>query len=123
MRLRDLVRAEAAAETPHAERLAAAQAVRVYFQRPERPGFLVSETEDGPVVPVFSSLEGLARFAGACAWASTTVGDLTQLLPLGVRALVDPLEPHAFLLGNAAARDTTEDRTPTEATPPRGETE
>ncbi|MEU7243781.1 SseB family protein [Streptomyces sparsogenes] len=81
------------------EKWAALRKARLYFQRPENPGFLVSETEEaGPLVPVFTSLEGLARFAGACGWASTTVEDLVELLPEGVRALVDPLGERPFLL-------------------------
>ncbi|MDJ1136638.1 SseB family protein [Streptomyces iconiensis] len=104
MSLRDLVRDETAARMSPAERLAASRSVRLYFQQPESPGFLVSETEEGPVVPVFTSFAGLALFAGECAWASTTVADLVELLPEGVRALVDPLGPRAFLLDAEALR-------------------
>ncbi|XTP11115.1 SseB family protein [Streptomyces albus subsp. chlorinus] len=76
-----------------ADRLARLRTARLYFQRPKEPGFLVSETEGGPVVPVFTSWERLGLFAGACDWASTTAEDLVELLPEGVRALVDPLGP------------------------------
>lgn len=97
--LADLVRQETAAQSSEREKWAALRKARLYFQRPENPGFLVSETaEAGPLVPVFTSLEGLARFAGACGWASTTVEDLVGLLPEGVRALVDPLGERPFLL-------------------------
>jgi hypothetical protein len=106
MSLRDLVRAEAAASMSPAERLAAMRQWRLYFQRPEEPGFLVSETEEGPMVPVFTSWEGLALFAGPCGWASTTVADLVELLPEGVRALVDPLGPRAFVLDTEALKAT-----------------
>ncbi|MFG3259157.1 SseB family protein [Streptomyces sp. NPDC048172] len=100
MSLRDLVQEQAVARMSSAERLDAVRAMRLYFQRPEEPGFLVSETEDGALVPVFTSWERLALFAGACDWASTTAEDLAELLPEGVRALVDPLgpEPGPFLL-------------------------
>ncbi|MEU0839340.1 SseB family protein [Streptomyces sp. NPDC005962] len=104
MSLRDLVRAEAAASMSDAERLAAMRQWRLYFQRPEEPGFLVSETDEGPMVPVFTSWEGLALFAGPCGWASTTVADLVELLPEGVRALVDPLGPRAFVLDTEALK-------------------
>jgi hypothetical protein len=50
--LRDLIRDEMAASRPRSERLAALRSARLYFQRPDEPGFLVSETEQGPVVPV-----------------------------------------------------------------------
>ncbi|MFJ6722522.1 SseB family protein [Streptomyces sp. NPDC091259] len=112
MTLADLVRQETVGRMSEAEKLAAAREMRLYFQRPERPGFLVSETEAGPLVPLFTSVEGLALFAGACAWASTTVADIVELLPDGVRALVDPFGERPFLLNVEALRevDTTESR-------------
>ncbi|MEU5027170.1 SseB family protein [Streptomyces milbemycinicus] len=104
--LADLVRQETAARMSEREKWAALRGARLYFERPEHPGFLVSETaEAGPLVPVFTSLEGLARFAGACGWASTTVEDLVGLLPEGVRALVDPLGKHPFLLDAQTLRE------------------
>ncbi|KUL45620.1 hypothetical protein ADL28_37030 [Streptomyces violaceusniger] len=106
MSLRDLIRDEMAASRPRSERLAALRSARLYFQRPDEPGFLVSDTEQGPVVPVFTSLERLALFAGPCGWASTTVADLTELLPEDVRALVDPLGPQAFVLNTEALQST-----------------
>jgi len=106
--LRNLIRDEMAASRPRSERVAALRSERLYFQRPDEPGFLVSETEQGPVVPVFTSLEQLALFAGPCGWASTTVEDLVELLPEGVRALVDPLGPRAFLLDTEALQATDE---------------
>ena len=104
MSLRELVRDEAVAAMSRPELFAATRSARLYFQRPEAPGFFVSETEAGPVVPVFTSWERLALFAGACAWASTTVADLVELLPEGVRPLVDPLGPRPSLLDVEALR-------------------
>ncbi|MFI0864617.1 SseB family protein [Streptomyces smyrnaeus] len=105
MSLRDLVREEGIARMSAAEWLARLRSTRLYFQRPEEPGFLVSETDGGPVVPVFTSWEQLALFAGACAWASTTAEDLAELLPEGVQALVDPLGPQPFLLDTEALEE------------------
>ncbi|MFF9011313.1 SseB family protein [Streptomyces goshikiensis] len=105
MSLADLLRRETVARMSDEERLAAARRTRLYFQRPEQPGFLVSETEAGPIVPLFTSVEGLARFAGACAWASTTVADIVELLPDGVRALVDPFGERPFLLDTEVLRE------------------
>ncbi|MEC4020005.1 SseB family protein [Streptomyces sp. H27-D2] len=102
MSLRDLVRDEMVASMSRSERLAAVRSARLYFQRPQEPGFLVCETEEGPVVPVFTSLRKLALFAGTGGWASTTVADLVELLPEGLRALVDPLGPRAFVLDTEA---------------------
>ena len=106
MSLRDLVQEQAVARMSAAERLDAVRAMRLYFQRPEEPGFLVAETDEGPLVPVFTSWERLALFAGACDWASTTAEDLVELLPEGVRAVVDPLgpEPGPFVLDAEAFR-------------------
>ncbi|MFE9334050.1 SseB family protein [Streptomyces sp. NPDC006925] len=98
MSLRDLVHDTAVARMSTSERMDRLRSARLYFQRPENPGFLVAETVDGPVVPVFTSWEQLALFAGVCDWASTTAEDLVDLLPDGVRALVDPLGEHPFLL-------------------------
>ncbi|WP_262070654.1 MULTISPECIES: SseB family protein [Streptomyces] len=112
MSLHDLVRQEAVARMTRGQRLDQLRALRLYFQRPEQPGFLVSETVEGPVVPVFTSWERLALFAGACAWASTTAEDLMELLPEGVRALVDPLGPRPFLLDAAMADVSGEDVEP-----------
>ncbi|WP_234315251.1 SseB family protein [Streptomyces globisporus] len=105
MTLADLVRHEATSSMSEAEKLKAARATRLYFQRPERPGFLVSETEAGPVVALFTSVRGLALFAGACSWASTTVADVIELLPDEVTALVDPLGERPFLLDVEALRE------------------
>ncbi|MFI1978595.1 SseB family protein [Streptomyces wedmorensis] len=105
MTLADLVRHEATASMSEAEKLKAARATRLYFQRPERPGFLVSETQAGAVVPLFTSVRDLALFAGACPWASTTVADIIELLPDGVTALVDPLGERPFLLDAEALRE------------------
>ncbi|MEU8824022.1 SseB family protein [Streptomyces sp. NPDC048636] len=100
------MRRETAAGMSEREKWAALRTARLHFQRPEKPGFLVSETaEAGPVVPVFTTLEGLALFAGACSWASTTAEDLVGLLPEGVRAFVDPLGERPFLLDAAALRE------------------
>lgn len=107
--LQELMRREAAAGMSQAEKLVAVRAARLYFQRPDDPGFLVSETEAGAVVPVFTSLEALALFAGACGWASTTVADLVELLPEGVRALVDPFGGRPFLLDAELVRSTDQD--------------
>ncbi|WLQ34024.1 SseB family protein [Streptomyces castrisilvae] len=98
MSLRDLLRNEMFASMSCSEQMAALRSARLYFQRPESPGFLVSETTEGSVVPVFTSVEALGLFAGPCKWASTTVEDLVELLPPGVRALVDPLGRRPLVL-------------------------
>lgn len=98
MTLAEWVRRDVVASMSDVEKAKTLRAVRLYFERPEAPGFLVSETELGRLVPVFTSIEGLAGFAGVCGWASTTARDLVDLLPEGVRAVVDPYGEHPFLL-------------------------
>nr|WP_236056515.1 SseB family protein [Streptomyces sabulosicollis] len=95
-----------AASGPRSERLATMRLARLYFQRPDEPAFLVSETEHGPALPVFTSSERLALFAGPRGWASTTVENLVELLPEGLCALVDPLGPRAFVLDTEALQST-----------------
>ncbi|MEW2403500.1 SseB family protein [Streptomyces sp. NPDC046862] len=64
---------------------------RWYLQKPERPGVMAlgSPGEDGAVVPIFSSLSQLARYAGAVEWFSTFGDDLLTLLPTGLGLAVD----------------------------------
>ncbi|MFI8990901.1 SseB family protein [Streptomyces antimycoticus] len=90
MSLRDLIRDEMAASRPRSERLTALRSARLYFRRPDEPGFLDSETERGPVLRDFTFLATPALFAGPCRWASTTMTDVAELLPENVRVLVDP---------------------------------
>ncbi|UNS98618.1 SseB family protein [Streptomyces tubbatahanensis] len=118
MSLRDLVRDATVARLSPAEKLAQLRTVRLYFRRPETPGFLVAETSEGPVVPVFTSWERLALFAGACGWASTTAEDLVGLLPEGVRALVDPLGEQPFLLDGTTLAGPAGTTGPAEAADP-----
>ncbi|WP_330477877.1 SseB family protein [Streptomyces platensis] len=85
----------------------------LFFQRPERPGFLTVADPaggDGGVIPVFSSLVELARYAGACAWASARGADLAELAPAGFRFILDMMGPHPqfFDPARAAPRDRKE---------------
>ncbi|CAM5344543.1 hypothetical protein SANTM175S_05809 [Streptomyces antimycoticus] len=65
MSLRDLIRDEMAAPRPRSERLAAMRSARLYFRRPDEPGFLVSDTERGPVLRDFTFLATPALFGRA----------------------------------------------------------
>lgn len=78
------------------------RAATLWFRRPERPGFLVSEADGGPLIAVFSSLAQLVRYAGACDWASTSGDDLLGLLPGGHRLVLDPLGADPQLIDPAA---------------------
>lgn len=79
-------------------------AAHVFCQAGDTPGFLVIEDEGHRVVPVFTSLVELARFAGQTAWFSTTGQEVLDLLPDGCDVAVDPGTSHALrLLGSATA--------------------
>ncbi|MGX1132825.1 hypothetical protein RKD49_005015 [Streptomyces glaucescens] len=106
---------------------------RVYCERPDEPGFLtvpasmVTEPGEGPrsrlldlmdagdgepsvkadrLVPVFSSLDQFALFAGEGPWFSTTGADVLDLLPPGLDVWLDPAAEHAVRLASAAVGDT-----------------
>lgn len=71
---------------------------RVFVQRPAEPGRLLV-TNLGPRgswMPVFSSLEGLARHVGECDYFSATGADLLELVPPGVGVMLDPDDTHRF---------------------------
>lgn len=101
--------AEVAAQTARGdvhpeELLDAFLAATVFCERPERPGFLaVDEPEDG-VIPVFSSLDEMAAYAGECDWFSTTGRDLLELLPAGYDVVLDAAGEHAAWLHTRALR-------------------
>jgi hypothetical protein len=66
---------------------------RWFFQRGNRPGFVAVGEPGAEAVPIFSSSQQLARYAGACEWASTTGEDLFGLLPEDCGLVVDPAGP------------------------------
>lgn len=69
----------------------------VYVQRPEQPRLWVADLgERGRWMVVFSTLERLARHAGACDYLSTTGADLLELVPPGTGLMVDPDDEHRF---------------------------
>lgn len=56
------------------------------------------------LVPVFTSLEQFALFAGGGAWFSTTGADVLDLLPPGLDVWLDPAAEHAVRLASAATK-------------------
>ncbi|GAA4546393.1 hypothetical protein [Amycolatopsis samaneae] len=68
---------------------------RIFAQRPEIPGILVTDTPDrGCWTRVFSTIERLAAHAGECEYLSTTGADFMQLVPTGVGVMLDPDDEH-----------------------------
>jgi len=86
------------------ELLAALLRSTVFCEAPETPGVMTAETEDGPVVPVYTSLVELAAARGAVPWFSTTGLDLLGLLPHGHDLALDPAGPTPLVLRTAALR-------------------
>jgi hypothetical protein len=76
----------------------------VYCQAAEQPGFLAVGPPGAGLVPVFSSLDQLSRYAvayglrGGIDWLSTTGADVLDLLPNGYGIVVDPAGDHAVTL-------------------------
>lgn len=84
--------------------LTALLSATVFCEAPEAPGVMTAETEQGPVVPVFSSLAELAAARGPAAWFSTSGQDLLGVLPAGHDLLLDPAGQTPVRLHTAAVR-------------------
>ncbi len=78
----------------------------VWCEAGERPGFVAIEWEGERLIPVFTSLEQLARARGAVAWFSTSGHDLFGLLPKGYDLVLDPGGETPLRLRTAAVRKT-----------------
>jgi hypothetical protein len=76
----------------------------VFSPAPPDPGVIVLDIDGMPTVPVFTTEQGLADFAGDCDWFSTTGLDLLGLLPIGVPIALDPNGRHPLLIDPAATK-------------------
>lgn len=82
---------------------------RVYCLATEKPGVHAIGASGAGAVPVFTSLEVLARYRVArgeiteVRWFSTTGEDLLGLLPKGYAVLIDPGTDHAVSFGRPAS--------------------
>lgn len=86
---------------------AAFAAGRVYAHRPPPPappGLLAVGEPGSGHVPVFTSLDQLARYAGECDWLRTTGADLLALMSEGYGLLIDPGSDHCIVLPPDALR-------------------
>ena len=77
---------------------------RLYLPRPPTPGLFTLSVKGRKVVPVFSSEQELARFAGRSDWFSTDGFDLLGLVPAGAMLGLDLASPHRLQLNPAAVR-------------------
>jgi hypothetical protein len=62
---------------------------KIFCPRGERPGFLALHETPEPVIPMFTSLEELRRYAGDSRWFSVTGAEVLDLLPTGYGLVLD----------------------------------
>jgi hypothetical protein len=88
-------------------------AARVYALRTEKPGFVAVGTPGAGYIPVFSSLDEVARYAvqfperygEGIDWLSTTGEDLLTLVPNDYGLVLDVASDHAVRLDANAIGD------------------
>ena len=62
---------------------------KVYCPRGERPGFLALHETPEPVIPMFTGIEELRRYAGESRWFCVTGAEVLDLLPTGYGLVLD----------------------------------
>jgi hypothetical protein len=62
---------------------------KVYCPRGERPGFLALHETPEPVIPMFTTLEELRRYAGDSRYFCVTGAEVLDLLPTGYGLVLD----------------------------------
>ena len=62
---------------------------KVFCPRGERPGFLALHETPEPVIPMFTTLEELRRYAGDSRYFSVTGAEVLDLLPSGYGLVLD----------------------------------
>jgi hypothetical protein len=87
--LGDVIRDVASGSASAEELTGALLAATVYCERADGPGFRALGEPGSGVVPVFSSVEQLARARGTVRWFAVTGTDLLDLLPPGYDLLLD----------------------------------
>jgi hypothetical protein len=78
--------------------LNALRRTRLYCVRLDHVGFAAIGPPGAGMVPVFTSEEELARYAGACDWFSGPGSDVLDLLPPGYDLALDLAGPHPVRL-------------------------
>ncbi|WP_052847247.1 SseB family protein [Streptomyces avicenniae] len=72
---------------------------KIYCPRGENPGFLALHTTQQPVIPLFSSLKELRRYAGKeSRYFTVTGGEVLDLLPTGYGFALDMEGEHRLVL-------------------------
>lgn len=84
-------------------------AARIYCPRGDTPGFLALQTTQEPVIPLFTSLKELRRYAGKeSRYFTVTGGEVLDLLPTGYGFVLDMEGEHRIVLDAKAAQDMTD---------------
>ena len=96
--LADAVRAFTTGALPVEDFLAIFITSKVYCPRGERPGFLALHNTPQPVIPMFSSLKELRRYAGKESKYFTVTGaEVLDLLPTGYGFAIDMEGEHRMV--------------------------
>ncbi|WP_165987337.1 SseB family protein [Streptomyces sp. YIM 98790] len=79
---------------------------KIYCPRGETPGFLAVQTTQEPVIPLFTSLKELRRYAGReSKFFTVTGGEVLDLLPDGYGFVLDMEGEHRLVLDAKAVLD------------------
>ncbi|GAA1909472.1 SseB family protein [Streptomyces sodiiphilus] len=84
-------------------------AAKIYCPRGENPGFLALNTTQEPVIPLFTSLKELRRYAGKeSRYFTVTGGEVLDLLPTGYGFALDMEGEHRIVLDAKAVEEMVE---------------
>lgn len=79
---------------------------KIYCPRGETPGFLALHTTQQPVIPLFTSLKELRRYAGKeSRYFTVTGGEVLDLLPTGYGFALDMEGDHRLVLDAQAVEE------------------
>ena len=82
---------------------------KVYCPRGDAPGFLAVQTTQEPVIPLFTSLRELRKYAGKeSRYFTVTGGEVLDLLPHGYGFALDMEGEHRIVFDAKAADEMTE---------------
>ncbi|CAL9469288.1 hypothetical protein SUDANB171_02790 [Streptomyces sp. enrichment culture] len=81
-------------------------AAKIYCPRGDTPGFLALHNTQQPVIPLFTSLRELRRYAGKeSRYFTVTGGEVLDLLPTGYGFALDMEGEHRLVLEAAAVNE------------------
>jgi hypothetical protein len=84
-------------------------AAKIYCPRGENPGFLALQTTQEPVIPLFTSLKELRRYAGKDSrYFTVSGGEVLDMLPTGYGFVLDMEGEHRIVLDAKAVVEMVE---------------